>query len=420
MRKLTELIHGAALAAALLITSGCRPRQPDASAVLDDETGPGGVPAAFHQLCSTIAQAPQNTRVIYRAILDRAFQETGLGASAVIAQKSCPEIWAGIVARPLLQVIGPFHDLAPLTAFAQVPDAHLDLNITGMLKNFAVVKTMKLKKFGIRSAGDGEAPLTDANRAEILGVVAQMPHLTELTLDMLGYKDLSPLAGLPNLEYISFARNQVTDLTFMAGWNNLKRVQAWRNGIRKLDPLKDSLQLETLEISENRVESLEPLLLLGNLARLDMNGNTPLENILALQFLPNLSYLALENAGVKNIEPLKALPLTFLNLRGNPVETIKPLEGLPLRELFLSGTKVTDLTPATTLPELFRLVIASTPVSKIPPFPPTHKLAVIDLQGTGVTNFCPALKHPTLNFLRTPGGGILDKNKIAQQKASCP
>jgi hypothetical protein len=48
---------------------------------------------------------------------------------------------------------------------------------------------------------------------------------------------------------------------------------------------------------------------------------------------------------VKNLGPLRGLPLRFLGLRQTLVRDLSPLAGMRLEELDLSGSSVTDLMP---------------------------------------------------------------------------
>jgi hypothetical protein len=52
-----------------------------------------------------------------------------------------------------------------------------------------------------------------------------------------------------------------------------------------------------------------------------------------------------ESAGVRDLSPLKGMPLTSLNLRACPVQDLEPLRGMPLTSLELGLTPVRDLSP---------------------------------------------------------------------------
>jgi serine/threonine protein kinase len=57
-----------------------------------------------------------------------------------------------------------------------------------------------------------------------------------------------------------------------------------------------------------------------------------------------------ESAGIRSLDPIRGLPLTYLSIAFNPISSLAPLEGMPLAELSVANTKVADLRPLQGMP----------------------------------------------------------------------
>jgi hypothetical protein len=69
-------------------------------------------------------------------------------------------------------------------------------------------------------------------------------------------------------------------------------------------------------------------------------------------------HLYLSNTKVKNLTPLKNMPLESLHLDRTPITNLNALKGMPLRRLRLEGcTQLTDLNPLTHCQNLEVLIL---------------------------------------------------------------
>jgi|GEM_PF-299835 len=89
-----------------------------------------------------------------------------------------------------------------------------------------------------------------------------------------------------------------------------------------------------------------------------------------------LQKLYITRTGVKNIAPLKGMPLTEFNAAHTPVDDISVLAGMPISSLWLSHTEVSDISALAEVP-----------------------LVSLTLHGTKVKDLSPLAKHPTLQRL---------------------
>ncbi len=67
-------------------------------------------------------------------------------------------------------------------------------------------------------------------------------------------------------------------------------------------------------------------------------------DVYGLRGLP-IERLHLPRAGIKDLGPLKGMPLRDLDIRGTPIVELDPLRGMPLERLVISDTGVRDIAP---------------------------------------------------------------------------
>jgi hypothetical protein len=63
-----------------------------------------------------------------------------------------------------------------------------------------------------------------------------------------------------------------------------------------------------------------------------------------------LTFLELQNSGVRDLSPLNGMPIEFLRCEATPVSDLSPLAGMPLQDLNVRDTSVTDLAPLKACP----------------------------------------------------------------------
>lgn len=156
-------------------------------------------------------------------------------------------------------------------------------------------------------------------------------------------------------------------------------------GITDLTPLR-GLPLSSLELWQSKVRDLSPLVGM-KLKRLNIGGCTGVSDISALKGMP-LESLHMAGVRAADLNALEDAPLTSLNIYDTPVSDLtplrkslleildagscdalrdlSPLRGLPLRELHVNGTEVEDLTPLKEL-QLNELSVSDTRVSDLSP-----------------------------------------------------
>jgi serine/threonine protein kinase len=147
---------------------------------------------------------------------------------------------------------------------------------------------------------------------------------------------------------LRFVSDAVTDISPVRALPELKRLfcngsQPGKGKLASLQPLS-GMQLTELDCGWSQVRDVTPLKDMP-LTRLRIAGNTGLADLSPLEGMP-LTQLRLEgNTRVHDLAPLKGMPLTQLSIADTQVRDLAPLKGLPLISLTFYNTRVTDLTP---------------------------------------------------------------------------
>ncbi len=145
-------------------------------------------------------------------------------------------------------------------------------------------------------------------------------ELKHVTIGTPVISDFSMLSGMP-IEGADLGRSAVTNLAFLKG-----------------------APIASLSLAETPVADLTVLRDLP-LTNLSLNACRQLKDISPLKGLPLIS-LMLGLTQVKDISALGGMPLEVLHLNNTPVKDLTPLRGAPLKTLYLSECPaLTDLTP---------------------------------------------------------------------------
>lgn len=110
-----------------------------------------------------------------------------------------------------------------------------------------------------------------------------------------------------------------------------------------------------------------------------------------------ITEVRLQDTTVRDLSPLKDLPLTLLELNFSHVSDLKPIVGMPIEKLNLQGTPVSDISPIESLP-LNTLWLNRTRVTDLSPLS-GMKLESLDLTGTNVDNLSPLSEMTSLKRL---------------------
>jgi serine/threonine protein kinase/Leucine-rich repeat (LRR) protein len=289
-----------------------------------------------------------------------------------------------------------------------------------------------------------ELSVGSSKKLSDLKPLAGLP-LEKLTANLLPMIDLSPLRGLAlkellmhnnddvvpdftpihhsaTLERISLP-NAISDLAFLTTLPKLQQVE-WHKGQGKdvWLPTREFLTIHGPEVPE--IKAARAALTSAGLRDvpiwrisadadhqllLDLN-NTPIKDIAPLRGLP-VKQLNLHGTGVVDLEPLSGMPLQELKLTNLQVRIIEPLLGMPMRQLNLAHTQVSDLEPLRGMP-LVVLQIPGTKVKDVGILAEITSLEEINLPDDKVANLERLRTLPKLRYIST--GWNFDTNHPAQ------
>lgn len=154
-------------------------------------------------------------------------------------------------------------------------------------------------------------------------------------------------------------------------------------------------------IYESDLEQITQLMICGNHVISNANDHVQTQNyhrvdgrtagfgnigdISLLAQMPNLQYVVLDYQNIKDISPLKELPLVNVSLCGNPFTDLSPLQDQSsLQELYISETQVTSLDALTECASLWLLDCSYSPISSLQPLAdlPIRSLYAADISAT--------------------------------------
>ncbi len=222
---------------------------------------------------------------------------------------------------------------------------------------------------------------------------------------------------------------RLKEYSTQAGWKDMGRVTRLPNNSFRLNlthlKLGDLSILRGIPISELNLfgpaegrdaDALPPLLkgLAGlPLKSLDISGWVALKDLSPLRGLP-LESLKLANTKVADLAPLAGMRLRVLDIGHTPISDLAPLAGMPLEHLDIRYTRVADLIPLRGAP-LKGLNIWQSHVVDISPLAgaPLEELALLQ---TDVADIAPLANCPTLKVLSIYGTKVSDLTPLGKLK----
>ncbi len=263
-----------------------------------------------------------------------------------------------------------------------------EFSVPGNAASFADIKHMVfLESLTIQSGATGDlrclSSLVNLSKLhingvtvsqEVLGSIAALPKLTELTLQNCGISNVSSLAAAKNLVYLDLSSNTVRDVSALSVMVHLQQLYLQNNAIVDVTPLSSLSALVKLNLSSNAVASIAPLSNITGLTWLDVNTNSISELGEMSQFTA-LSYLCLNNNSLTDITKLS----------GSATVT----------ELYISNNKLTDITALSSLTKLLYLDVSYNQLTALPSWPAEAALISIDCSHNKISSLDPlgGMKH---------------------------
>jgi Leucine-rich repeat (LRR) protein/GTPase SAR1 family protein len=200
---------------------------------------------------------------------------------------------------------------------------------------------------------------------DVLKLLIEATHITELHLNHNQITDYSFLQDLKELHTLYLSHNKIEDYSFLQDLKELHTLYLNNNKIEDYSFLQDLKELHTLNLSNNKIEDISFLKDLKELHTLYLNNNK-IEDISFLKDLKELHTLNLSNNKIEDYSFLQDLKeLHTLNLNNNKIEDISFLKDLKeLHTLNLSSNKIEDISVLELLPNLKELSLKANPVER--------------------------------------------------------
>ncbi len=214
-------------------------------------------------------------------------------------------------------------------------------------------------------------------------------RVTSVSVESRNLKNLEPFKKLAAaLEEVNIPQNQSDNLTPLLALSHLRRLNLANSFIMDLAPIKD-LKLEYLGLNDTRIKDLSPL------------KGMPLRE------------LEIANTRVFAFDPLRTLSLNRINLANTQFSSLSYIKDMPLHQLNISGTKVFDFMILRIFP-LTAFECADTSFKELSLLA-DMPLADLNLANTKVTDIA-SLRRLPLRTLNLSGTAIRDLAPLKDMK----
>lgn len=252
----------------------------------------------------------------------------------------------------------------------------------------------------------------DASLRAALGIptasirVADLESLTVLDAAEASISNLAGLEFASNLQTLILESNAITDLSPLQGLFFLRELNLRDNQIEDIAALSPLFRLELIDLGINNVTDISPLRELGRLAKLNLERNPGLSDILPLRNKPSLRELSLGFTALSQTEEIDGLGplglltgLTYLDLAANDIHDLGAISELVnLETLVLFDCQIEDIGPLADLVKLQELQLSANGIADIGVLSAMEDLNVLTLQMNQIQDITPLVSNPGLGF----------------------
>jgi serine/threonine protein kinase len=178
-----------------------------------------------------------------------------------------------------------------------------------------------------------------------------------------------PLAGSPNDEWCQYVGKLPPEHQLGAVLNKLRELNPGYNGQASVQIVDG--ELRSLTLMTDHISDIRPLRACTHLIKLECNGSARDRG--QLSDLTPLQGMALEelncwwNRDLRDMSPVRGMPLKSTQFGETPIEDLSPFAGMPLERLCINGCPVRNLDIVHQLPQLQTLNCLECPISTIEP-----------------------------------------------------
>lgn len=273
-------------------------------------------------------------------------------------------------------------DISGITALQQLPPLPEKVSI------------LNISRTGITTL-DGLEPYTSLTQVQAAG---------------LPVSDLSPLTACTRLAALNISDTHVNDLTPLGSCPQLEYLWADRTPLGSFAGLEPCIELVGISARDARLTSLDGLQNTTLLEYVQLSGN-PLQDAFVLAgSRSKLRRLYLDDTGLTGLDWLQgAASLEYLSVNGNTLQTLDFLsDSLALRGLSAAGNALTSAAVLADLPALQQVVLRDNALSGTLTLHLTGTSPLLDLRANPVTGLALTMDDARLRLLDISGTGITD------------
>ena len=229
--------------------------------------------------------------------------------------------------------------------------------------------------------------------------LSMFSNINTLVIRYQNVTELPNLSHLP-LVRVDFSNNSLTDISGLSGCMGIKTLYLSRNPLSDITSLQDMNGLEQLNLASTYVSDLTPVI--SDKVKALYLEFTNLSDFSVLKEFPAIEDIRVSNATKEEIEQLLRIKnLKNFSVYEGEVDSLEMFQSVPgLQGLELAGcSKLTSLDGIENLPELRFLGLAGTGIESFPEHFYHDKLEVLEITGTGITDFKALLRCPNLRNL---------------------
>lgn len=240
------------------------------------------------------------------------------------------------------------NDLWTITAFTMPADAasYADLKHMPFLESLVIENGVSGELLNLSSLANlTKLKISGVSVSEeVLGAIAALPMLKNLTLQSCSLSSIAPLENAKGLITLDLNNNTIRNIDAIRAMQNLQELNLQHNAVSDLSALSASTSLTKLDVSFNALASLSPISGLTRLTWLDAGTNS-ITDLGDIGKLTSLAYLSLKSNQLTNVSAVAACTtLTDLNISSNALTDIASLSALTNMLYFdFSYNQVTSL-----------------------------------------------------------------------------
>lgn len=243
-----------------------------------------------------------------------------------------------------------------------------------------------------------------------LGPVSMIYRLEKLDAGSTQVSDVGPLSSLNHLRELNLNNTSVVSLEPLTSLDNIRTIWIENTGVNDLMPLQNCTKLQIVYCDKSNVTAKNVLKFKNILPECLVVYQSNNMNLWWSNLNDDWKQLLKKEAGIdgddmtrENIQ--RIADLKKLTISDNlTIRSLEPLTVfLQLKDLTIRNTAVADISPITSLPNLLRFEITSSPINTLNKISDLKQLEFLNIENTSVEDIEPVYSLTNLTLLNIGG-----------------